>query len=60
GVITPFREQQTYLSKLLFGHARGREFEDRLRLKVMTFDSCQGEERNIIMYSMVATPGNDA
>ncbi|CAJ0777464.1 hypothetical protein LMG18090_00821 [Ralstonia mannitolilytica] len=60
GVITPFREQQTFLSKLLFGHARGREFEDILRLKVMTFDSCQGEERNIIMYSMVATPGNDA
>ncbi len=26
----------------------------------MTFDSCQGEERNIIFYSMVATPGSDA
>ena len=60
GVITPFREQQTYLSKLLFGHQRGRDFEDKLRLKVMTFDTCQGEERNIIFYSMVATPGQDA
>lgn len=60
GVITPFREQQTLLSKRLFNHARGREFEDRLRLKVMTVDSCQGEERQQIFYSMVATPGQDA
>lgn len=60
GVITPFREQQTYLSKRLFGHERGADFERRLRLKVMTFDSCQGEERNIIFYSMVATEQHDA
>lgn len=60
GVITPFREQQTLLTKLLFNHQRGRDFEDKLRLKVMTFDSCQGEERNIIFYSLVATPGKDA
>ncbi|WP_119716987.1 AAA domain-containing protein [Cognatilysobacter tabacisoli] len=60
GIITPFRDQQVYLTKLLHGHAKGCEFENRLRLKVMTFDSCQGEERNIIFYSMVATPGNDA
>lgn len=60
GVITPFREQHTLLTKQLFTHERAQEFEDRLRLKVMTFDSCQGEERKIIFYSMVATPGNDA
>ena len=60
GVITPFREQQTLLSKLLFGHARGGEMQDKLRLKVMTFDSCQGEERKIIFYSMVATEAHDA
>ena len=34
--------------------------QDRLRLKVMTFDSCQGEERKIIFYSMVATAEHDA
>jgi hypothetical protein len=55
GVITPFREQQTLLTKLLFGHAKGVDFQDKLRLKVMTFDSCQGEERKIVFYSMVAT-----
>lgn len=60
GIITPFRDQQTYLSKKLFNHTRGREFEDTLRLKVMTFDSCQGEERNIIFYSMVATAQHDS
>lgn len=60
GVITPFREQQTLLSKKLFNHARGRDFEERLRLKVMTVDSCQGEERQQIFYSMVATRGQDA
>lgn len=60
GIITPFREQQTLLSKKLFNHARGREFEETLRLKVMTVDSCQGEERQQIFYSMVATPGQDA
>lgn len=61
GVITPFREQHTALTKLLLGsHPRAQEFESKLRLKVMTFDTCQGEERQIIFYSMVATPGNDA
>jgi AAA domain len=60
GIITPFREQQTLLSKMLFSHAAGADFQDRLRLKIMTFDSCQGEERKIIFYSMVATTKDDA
>jgi hypothetical protein len=59
GVITPFREQQTLLTKRLFGHPQGAAFQDKLRLKVMTFDSCQGEERKIIFYSMVATGKED-
>ena len=60
GVITPFREQQALLTKLLFSHASGADFQEKLRLKVMTFDSCQGEERKIIFYSMVATAEHDA
>jgi AAA domain len=59
GVITPFREQQQYLSRLLFNDAYGARFEADLRLKVMTFDSCQGEERDLIVYSMVATATKD-
>ena len=59
GVITPFREQQQYLSKLLFNDAYGARFETDLKLKVMTFDTCQGEERDLIVYSMVATGTKD-
>lgn len=60
GIITPFREQHSLLTKRLFAHAKAQEFEDKLRLKIMTFDSCQGEERKIIFYSMVASPAKDA
>jgi DNA polymerase III delta prime subunit len=60
GVITPFREQQVLLSKILFNHPRGVDFEKKLRLRVWTFDTCQGDERDIIFYSMVATRQHDA
>jgi superfamily I DNA and/or RNA helicase len=59
GVITPFRQQQIALQKLFSGDVRGAEFESKLRLKVMTFDSCQGEERGIIFYSLVASKHSD-
>lgn len=59
GVITPFREQQQYLTKLLYADEYASRFEDQLHLKIMTFDTCQGEEREIIFYSMVATPTQD-
>lgn len=59
-VITPFREQHKLLTTRLFAHPRASEFEDRLKLRVFTFDTCQGEERGVIFYSMVATAGQDA
>ncbi len=59
GVITPFREQQSLISRHFANHAKAAEFRSKLKIKVMTFDSCQGEERNIIFYSMVATPEQD-
>jgi len=59
GIITPFREQQEALSRLLFNDAYSDRFQSQLRLKIMTFDSCQGEERDLIIYSMVATAGHD-
>lgn len=55
GVITPHREQATYINNLL----RESEIKDWLQshsLKVMTFDTCQGEERDYILYSMVERP----
>jgi len=55
GIITPFREQQTLISRLVTNSPNYEDYRRKLRLKVMTFDSCQGEERKIIFYSMVAT-----
>ena len=40
-------------------HANSEIFEEKLRLKVFSFDTCQGEERDIIIYSMVATRERD-
>ena len=59
GIITPHSEQAAHIASTVTRHSMGDEFERRLRLKVMTFDSCQGEERDIIIYSMVATRDRD-
>jgi hypothetical protein len=59
GLITPHTEQQAFLAKLVNDHPRSEEFYDKLRLKIMTFDTCQGEEREIVFYSLVATAEKD-
>lgn len=58
GVITPHREQATYISRLL-NESSISEWLREHSLKVMTFDTCQGEERDYILYSMVAKPTED-
>ena len=60
GVITPFREQVALLSKMVLAQPNSRDYEEVLKLKIMTFDTCQGEEREVILYSMVATDAHDA
>jgi len=59
GIITPHREQVT----LLFDKINEMEQKDWLfekcKLKIMTFDTCQGEERDYVFYSMVATREKD-
>lgn len=55
GVITPFTDQQVHVARLIDHDEKGSEIREKLRFKSMTFDSCQGEERDIIFYSMVAT-----
>lgn len=59
GIITPFTDQQRYLSQTYNQHPRGQELYQKLHLKIMTFDSCQGEEREYVFYSMVATQAHD-
>jgi hypothetical protein len=56
GVITPFTDQQALISSMVLESPNYRAFR-KLRIKVMTFDSCQGEERDTIFYSMVECPG---
>jgi superfamily I DNA and/or RNA helicase len=58
-VITPHTEQQAFIAKVVNDHSRAYEFYDKLRLKIMTFDTCQGEEREIIFYSLVARDRKD-
>lgn len=59
GIITPFRNQQKLLNRELRRHKYSDYFFEDLDLKIMTFDSCQGEERDLIFYSMVANHNED-
>lgn len=58
-IITPHTEQVALISALVSRHVNGELFMEKLRLKVFSFDTCQGEERDIIIYSMVATRERD-
>ena len=58
-VITPFNEQQRLILERVQNLPDGNDLNDRLRLRVFTFDTCQGEEAEICIYSMVATPLRD-
>ena len=58
-VITPHTEQQKLILREISSLPNGGELTDRLKLKVFTFDTCQGEERSNIIYSMVATNEED-
>ena len=55
GIITPFSAQQKFLSMKISEHPNSIEFQNKLKLAIFTFDTCQGEERDIIMYSLVAS-----
>ena len=55
GIITPFSAQQKFLSMEISKHENAIEYQNKLKLAIFTFDTCQGEERDIIMYSMVAS-----
>jgi len=59
GIITPHTNQQKILVEKINNLPEKDYFYDKLKLKIMTFDTCQGEERDIIFYSMVATERDD-
>ena len=58
-VITPHNEQQRLILDTVQKLPGGPEVADKLRLRVFTFDTCQGEESHTVMYSMVATEHRD-
>lgn len=55
GIITPHTNQQKVLMEMINKSPNRDYYFENLKLKIMTFDTCQGEERDIIFYSMVAT-----
>lgn len=59
GIITPHTNQQKLLAELINKIPERDYFYEKLRLKIMTFDTCQGEERDVVFYSMVATEDDD-
>lgn len=59
GIITPHREQVTLLWDLINELPIRDWLFDKCKLKIMTFDTCQGEEMDYIFYSMVATEDKD-
>jgi superfamily I DNA and/or RNA helicase/very-short-patch-repair endonuclease/predicted RNA-binding Zn-ribbon protein involved in translation (DUF1610 family) len=59
GLITPHTNQQKLLTEKIYKLADRDYFFEKLNLKIMTFDTCQGEERDIIFYSMVASEHSD-
>ncbi len=59
GIITPHTNQQKLLVEQIGKMLERDFFVDTFKLKIMTFDTCQGEERDIIFYSMVATEESD-
>lgn len=59
GIITPHTNQQKLISDLLERLPQGESYLKDLKLKIMTFDTCQGDERDTIFYSMVANRQDD-
>jgi len=59
GIITPHTNQQKLLIETINRMPEKSYLFDNLKLKIMTFDTCQGEERDVIYYSMVATNTDD-
>ena len=59
GIITPFTNQQKLISSRVYDSEHWTFYQNQFKLKVMTFDSCQGDEKDIIYYSMVEKPDED-
>ena len=52
-IITPFTDQQRHLTTKITKHPDRDYFFETMKLIIKTFDTIQGEEREIVFYSMV-------
>lgn len=59
GIITPFTNQQKVITNQVYESANWQFYQNEFNLKIMTFDSCQGDEKDIIYYSIVEKPNED-
>ena len=59
GIITPHTNQQKLLVEQIHLLPESDYYFTDLSLKIMTFDTCQGEERDLVFYSMVASEHSD-
>lgn len=59
GIITPHTNQQKLLVERINVLPERDYYFDKFDLKIMTFDTCQGEERDMVFYSMVASRHSD-
>ena len=58
-IITPHTEQASLLTAKISSLEDHEYYFSDLKLKIMTFDTCQWEERDYIFYSMVASEAKD-
>jgi len=58
-VITPHTDQQKLITRKIYQHVSSSEIYEKLNLRVFTFDTCQGEEADLVIYSMVASEAVD-
>jgi very-short-patch-repair endonuclease len=59
GILSPSRKQVSYLQSLLYEYLAPGEVQQH-RIAIATFDEFQGNERDIIYYSLHARPGQGA
>jgi len=58
-IITPHNEQQRLIWQTILSRSDSNDIIEKLKLRVFTFDTCQGEEAHTVIYSMVATIDRD-
>ncbi len=52
-ILTPFRDQQKHIQSMIYVSELKERFEKQCKWIIATFDTCQGQEKDYIFYSMV-------